>query len=225
MDEKILSLPWQIQVSLGAGYVAYLLAYAGIRDHHKGIDVPFRAISFGLVATLMLYVTSDLSPVFAILSSSLVTVFSGILWRMCGIPAYRCFLRKFRISWADDTPSAWSKIALENTKYTTSQLAVNLQDGSWVKCSNVHRVSEWPNGPFVLGNNGDVAMYIDKVSYPDKSERDFGETISVDGWGKNMTFIPAQQVRQIKMRLVEPEVKASRIRKLIERFKNRLLGP
>src|SRR3546814_2103205 len=57
MDEKLLSLPWQIQVALGAGYLAYLVAYSGIRDHHKGIDVPFRAIAFGLVATLLLYAT------------------------------------------------------------------------------------------------------------------------------------------------------------------------
>lgn len=35
MDEKLLSLPWQIQVSLGSGYAAYMLAYAGIREHPR----------------------------------------------------------------------------------------------------------------------------------------------------------------------------------------------
>ena len=54
MDEKLLSLPWELQLALGAGYLAYAAAYVGIRRHHQSADIFFRALAFGLLAWAVL---------------------------------------------------------------------------------------------------------------------------------------------------------------------------
>jgi len=84
MDEKFLSMPWEIQVALGSGYLAYALAYLGIRDHHKPIDTAFRAIAFGLCATSVLTLLPTTYGVWRIAAAVLVSVVSGALWRYWG---------------------------------------------------------------------------------------------------------------------------------------------
>src|SRR3546814_272679 len=153
IDEKLLALPWQIQVALGAGYLAYLVAYSGIRDHHKGIDVPFRAIAFGLVATLLLYATISWRAEYSIVVSCLGTVAAGAVWRAVGRPLYKSILRHFRVSWSDDTPSAWSALVLENTRHRPTQISVRLVDGSRLHCTQMHKVGDYPFGLAIPGKD------------------------------------------------------------------------
>ena len=209
MDEKLLSLPWQIQVALGAGYLAYLVAYSGIRDHHKGIDVPFRAIAFGLVATLLIYSTASWRVEYSILASCAGTVVAGALWRAFGRPIYKGMLRYFHVSWSDDTPSAWSALALENTKHRITQISVRLNDGSRLHCTQMHKVGDYPFGPAILGNNGDIAMYVDCEDTPAKDRKDYSDQVKVEGWGANITFIPANQIQLIEIRFLDASGQSS----------------
>ena len=49
--EDLLKLLWDLQVPLAGGYAAYVLAYTGLRDRQKTVDVAFISLVFSLIAT------------------------------------------------------------------------------------------------------------------------------------------------------------------------------
>lgn len=52
MNAELLTLPWQVQIALGTGYAAYIVANIGNRAHHKPVDIAFSALVFGLFASI-----------------------------------------------------------------------------------------------------------------------------------------------------------------------------
>ncbi|MGH6697475.1 MAG: hypothetical protein ACRER3_10085 [Pseudomonas fluorescens] len=219
MNEKLLSLPLHIQVGLGAGYLAYVIAYSGIRDHHKGIDIPFRAAAFGIVTIALLSITKGWKVEWSIAASTAGTVLFGVSWRLWGRRIYRYFLRQSGISWTDDTPSAWSAVVAENSRFPATQISVQLEDRTWLHCSQTYQMRALPFGPFVAGNNGDIAMYVDRVVPPEGDEQDYRETVSIDGWGANLTFIPASRIRQVEMRLISIPSRAGWMKRIVDCFR------
>lgn len=199
MDEKLLSLPWQIQVALGCGYTAYILAYSGIRDHHKGIDTAFRATAFGLVATLVLFLTPDWRAPLAIMAAFMASVATGLIWRRWGVRALQSTLRGLDVSWADDMPSAWATIALQNNRHPVSQIAVHLDDGTWLNCADTRPFVDDPFGPCTMGANGDVALYVTQEIEPDGTSSD-NPGIRHPSEGVRITYVPASRVRRVTIR-------------------------
>ncbi|WP_232493623.1 hypothetical protein [Novosphingobium kaempferiae] len=199
MDEKLLSLPWQIQLALGSGYAAYLVAYAGRRAHHTAVDVTFRSLAFGLVATTTLFVVQSLPALVVIPETVLLTVITGALWRRFGIPVYDWLMREADISWADDTPTAWQSITVCNNKHELSQLTVQLDDGTLLVCNDTSQFADQPFGPAVIGANGDVALYVNFEVAADGTEIDIDDAV-VPYWGARMTYIPASKIARVSLR-------------------------
>ena len=201
MDEKFLNLPWEIQLALGSGYVAYRLAYLGIRYHHKAIDVTFRTIAFGLCATGVLKLVPEnygwVRPVAAITAA----VLAGVLWRLSLADAVQRLIRKLNLSWSDETPSAWSCITQHNRRVFCSQLTVQLDDDRWLFCNDTRPFANAPFGPCIFGPDGDVALYVTHKCDPD-GEIVPAETIRDPYHGDEMTYVPASRVRKISMRLL-----------------------
>jgi hypothetical protein len=198
-DEKLLTLPWQIQVALGSGYAAYMLAYIGIRDHQKGIDVAFRAIAFGSVSSAVLYLCKSYSPLLSSALAFSASIVVGLCWRYFGMGRLRKGLRWANISWADDTPTAWATIASANSQHKLTQLAVLMDDGTWLNCSRLGAYNDDPFGPCILGQSGDIALYVtDEVDAEGKSEK--AETIRDEDYGVRLTYVPAAKIKRIAMR-------------------------
>lgn len=200
MDEKLLNLPWEIQLALGSGYVAYMLAYVGIREHHKPIDTIFRTIAFGLFATAILKVISSNFGLYRIIGAIAAAFTAGILWRFFISDLIQWCIRKSNLSWSDETPNAWSRITQHNRKIRYSQLKVQLDDDSWLFCENTRLFAEAPFGPCTLGPTGDIALYVTHKAAPGK---DF---VAVDMvrdpfHGDEITYVPANRVRTISARL------------------------
>lgn len=201
MDEKLLNLPWEIQLALGSGYVAYMLAYLGIREHHKAIDVTFRTIAFGLCATGVLTLMPASCGWWRIATAITAAVVSGILWRCWLADAAHWLLRKLDISWSDETPSAWSRITQHNRRIYYSQLSVQLDDDTWLFCDNTRPFADAPFGPCTLGPNGDIALYVTHKCGPGT------EIVAVDDvrdpyHGDEITYVPASRVRKLSVRLL-----------------------
>lgn len=202
MDEKLLSLPWEIQVALGSGYLAYALAYQGIKDHHKPIDTAFRTIAFGLCATAVLTLIPASYGIIRIAAAVLAALTGGALWRYCIADLVVWLVRKADLSWSDETPSAWSKITLHNNRAYVSQLSIQLDDDSWLFCNDTRQFAESPYGPCVLGTNGDVAIYATHKCRPGE------EIVEVDDvrdlhHGDNLTYVPAAKIRRVSLRLLK----------------------
>jgi hypothetical protein len=122
----LLKLPWEIQLALASGYAAYVVAYTGLRDRQRTIDVAFISLIFSVIATLVLTLAH---PYVGIIASGAVafaaSVCFGIIWRRFGRSFVLFLLRKADVTWSDDEPSALLTLS-GNTNFYVTQIAVLL---------------------------------------------------------------------------------------------------
>jgi hypothetical protein len=111
---------------------------------------------FGLIAASVYHALSQ-NVWIAFPLAFVSTIVLGIFWSMFGRDLLIRFLRLCRI-YSDVLPSAWFAVFTERT-YAT-QLTVKLNDGSWLKCDDVHRFEKKLNGPCIFGVKGDLLMYV-----------------------------------------------------------------
>ncbi|MCC8941476.1 hypothetical protein H8A99_34825 [Bradyrhizobium sp. Arg68] len=198
--EDLLKLPWDLQVPLASGYAAYVLAYTGLRDRQKTVDVAFISLVFSLIATgvLALAAKRSVEPIQAGTLAFAVTVASGAIWRKFGRPLVGWSLRAANITWANDDPSALASLS-ENTKCYVTQVAVQLDDGSWLSCQSAVDFTQAPFGPFQLGPSGDIALYVTDITEADGTEKP-QKTLRDSAYGDRITYVPAARIKRITVR-------------------------
>lgn len=199
---KLATLPWDVQIVLGCGYLAYRLAYVGIRQNHKPVDAVFLTAAFGLWAVASLWLAQQLVLPARIGIALAVTLGAAILWRAFLRHVLRGVLRAVRYSWADETISAMDHLQ-ENNRHHPTQLCVETADGHTYFCTRTEAVGHLPFGPYVIGNAGDVLIYADHSQAPGEDPAPV-EAWNDDLWGANVTYIPADQVRRIAIRFAPP---------------------
>ena len=191
---------WQLQVALGSGYAAYMIAYTGIRSHHQTIDTTFRTIAFGLVATaVLLSVSAAMWKPATIAAAFLATVTSGILWRRWGMTGWSNLLRYLDLTWSDDTPSAWAKFSQDQDHYVT-QLTVVTTDGRVLVCDDTRPFERSPQGPCVLGTSGDLTMYVTHSKAVGEANLVESDSPDLEGWGARLTYVPAGKIERLEIR-------------------------
>ena len=135
----------------------------------------------------------------------ILSIAIAAFWRSIGGPALTWFLRKLRVTWADDTPSAWARLQ-ENRSIRVSQIAVWLNDGSRLICKDASLFTGLPYAPYVLGTNGDVLLYVTHV----RPARAAGESekpalkpqvTTLDGTrGARVTYVPSSEIARVTIR-------------------------
>jgi hypothetical protein len=198
--EDLLKLPWDIQVPLASGYAAYVIAYTGLRDRQKTVDIAFISLVFSLIATFVLTLAAkrDIGPINASMLAFAATVVAGALWRKLGRPFLGWFLRAANITWSNDDPSALASLS-GSTRYYATQVSVLLDDGSSLSCLSAAEFSKSPFGPFQVGPNGDIALYVTEIS-PAEGDARPQPTVRDEAYGDRITYVPATRIRQITFR-------------------------
>ncbi len=196
---ELLKLPWEIQLSLASGYAAYVVAYTGLRDRQRTIDIAFISLVFSVVATSILALTTGvLGPLASSALAFVGSVIAGVAWRKLGRGLVLSALRKADVTWADDEPSALATLS-GNTKHRVSQVAVLLDDGSWLCCEDTSQFKDSPFGPLQLGPNGDIALYVTTI-VPAEGEARNQSTLQDARYGDRLTYVPASRIKQITFR-------------------------
>jgi hypothetical protein len=195
-DLEFLKLPWEIQVALASGYAAYALAYTGLRDRQRTIDVAFLSLVFSVPATLVFYFLKF--PAVSIPLAFIAAASTALIWRRFLRPLAFPILKKFDVTWSNDDPSALATLS-DNSKFGITQIAVLLDDGIWLRCDDVHRFDGAPFWPYLLGQNGDVALYLTQ------EESASGEVKTLTSvrdsyFGDRITYVPASRIKRIAIR-------------------------
>jgi hypothetical protein len=202
MNTELLNLPWQIQVAIAGGYAGYMIAYAGLRHTHRQIDTIFISIIFSLIASgaiATLTVLRILSP--PLLAGSLaffITCLAAIAWRKWGRRVLELGLRLTNATWANDDSSALTTLTA-NVKCPVTQIAVLLDDGTWLRCDDTTLFNDAPFGPCLLGPSGDVALYLTHEE-PPKGKIKKLKSVRDSYYGDRITYVPASRIRQITIR-------------------------
>ncbi|MGO9700430.1 MAG: hypothetical protein ACLPX7_14355, partial [Xanthobacteraceae bacterium] len=146
-----LKLPWEIQVALSSGYASYVLAYTGLRDRQRTIDIAFLSLVFSVPATIVFGLSSAGLPIrspFILIPLAFVAAFAtAVIWRRFIRPHVFPLLRKFDVTWSDDDPSALATLT-SNSKFRVTQIGVNLDDGTWLRCDDVLKFEHAPFWPY-----------------------------------------------------------------------------
>lgn len=207
MDDKLLNLPFYIQLSLGSGYLAYLIAYAGIRQHHTPSEVIFRSLSFGMAATVIMLWAPEAPQLFNSwkhdfwrpFSAFAFTVGLGAFWRWRGMRWSRAILRNFNVSWTDDIPTAWLSITATETSVTPGQIIVDLDNGRTLMCDDTRDFIGAPFAPCVYGLDGSIAFYVTDEKPPGGDWIKHADVRHLDG--DLLTYLPASVVKRVELRL------------------------
>lgn len=198
MSADLLKLPWEIQVAAASGYAAYVVAYTGLRSRHQTIDVLLITLVFSLIASLALWLFSGAGEFWrgiAALGGSLVC---GVVWRRWGRPLAPKVLRALNATWADDAPSALATLS-DNTSNRITQIAVLLDDGTWLECREAIKFANVPHGPCVIGPNGDIALYLTHEESPTGETKEL-TNVRNEHYGDRITYIPASRIKRMTMR-------------------------
>ncbi|MCY0094600.1 hypothetical protein [Hoeflea ulvae] len=202
MPIEFFSASLQLQVAFGAGYIGYLAANAGLRDHHKQLDIAFITIAFGLVATMpFLFIQPRFGTVFAVLAAFLASATAGALWRKVFRDLIRKAFSRAALSYVDDDPSVLTTF-FRDTKHHVTQALVVLDDGTELMCADTGSFADAPFGPVVMGADGSIALCVTDVYKKVKDDQIHKPQSSVRevNWGVNYSIVPASSIRQIDLR-------------------------
>ncbi|KFK92761.1 MULTISPECIES: hypothetical protein [unclassified Serratia (in: enterobacteria)] len=211
-DASLLNLPWATLVTLVCGYIGYFIANVGLNEHHRPIDVTFSTLVFGLLASLFYSLTLHLDvghfqQYLATFSALAFGAGSGAFWRKYARKWMYKFLRHHDISWSDNTSSAWQAM-FGHTEFRVTEIYVFLKDGSGLLCRLPGKYEAWPNGPFTLGNKGDITLYVThRKSTKGKDWVEY-EGLVDSSWGAMATYVPVEQIARVDIRRKKVDKKA-----------------
>jgi hypothetical protein len=197
MTSELLTLPWKIQVALGAGYAGYMLGYLGVRKFHTGADVFFKTIMFSLFASGVFALQLPVHWIWECVLSIAASVIAGLTWYLKFSQLYVTLLKKMGIR-HNDYPTAWLSVSHDLENYFT-QISVLLEDGSTVSCDDLSKFSDAPFGAAVFGSDGDMAFHATHVTSRDGETK--AQTTTIDeNFGYRMTYIPSNRIMRVQVR-------------------------
>lgn len=203
MDADLLNLPWATLLTLAGGYAAYYVANVGIRSHHQTIDVAFSTLVFGFFTAFAFEITKRIlgaDILWASAGAFSVAIILGGAWSRWGRSGLGYILRRSKVSYNNDLPSAWMELFASGKDVSTFQLAVKLSDGTWLKTDNLAAFEGKPSGPCTFGGNGDLLMYVTHQKSPDELDFVACPEVSDVEWGDEVTYIPQSQIARVDVR-------------------------
>lgn len=202
-DASLLNLPLATLVTLAAGYVGYFIANVGLNEQHKTVEVTFSTLVFGLMASFPYHATLPYGhPYLSALIAIITAILTGSVWRMWFRKLMYHYLRKWEISLSDNSTSAWQSL-FDQTDFAVTEVLVFLKDGSGLQSVYPGEFDDYPNGPFTLGNKGDVILYVTHSKLTNSDKWVEYEDVIHKKMGALATYIPADQISRIELRRKE----------------------
>ena len=190
----IVTLPFEIQLVLAAGYLGYKLATAGLDRTHRPVDTVFQVFVYGSLAFLAYaLLVPNWGLAFAMTAAVVSALIAAALWRATGLRAVVWVLRAFKVTRENYAPSTWDSII--QARHAWAYVSVVREDDV-IQESNL---AELPDGLPLdnvdLDGDGDVALYVTRVFAPDGSVT---EHEPLDEHGRaHLTFIPARYIKKV----------------------------
>ena len=197
MLDEALKLPFEMQLVLAAGYLAYRTANAGLDRSHKNTDIVFQVFVFGSIAYSLYKPVENCAPIaVAMLTSVLGALVAAIIWRCIGRAAIVKMLRQLKVTRENFSPSVWDSILHAREKWTYISI-IRTDDVTFE--SNLEALPEGlPLEPMELDMDGNIAIYITRTVNPKGECNDLGVEGALDTYGRaHLTFIPVDQIKNV----------------------------
>lgn len=196
---NLATLPWAVQVTVAAGYLGYIIAYAGLRRGHQSVDVAFMTLAFGVPAMLIMLWRGDAMPGAAGVGGVVSGLVLGAVWRVVGRAAWLGLMKALQVHQEDGTASAWDAM-IQRQGLDVNQVSVRTKDGRTLFMSDRRPYDDQPHQGLILGANGDIVMVVEKERLKDGGD-DRAATGIIAAGGLRVAYIPASEVAQVNLRI------------------------
>ncbi|MFV1757469.1 hypothetical protein [Phaeobacter sp. JH18-37] len=197
---ELYSLPVDIQVALGAGYLAYVTAYGGLRRGHDAAHVVFITFAFGMIATLVLVMLPAELGIWRILGAIYCAVFGGAVWRVRVKGWVLKALSFMNVHHDDGIEDSWGAYRDAVQVNSVTQASVHTTDGRVLYCNNLGSYLDWPMKGLYLGSDGGIAIPVEEEQLPSGVEEQ-RKGLESEDWGRRLTYIPPHAVARVNLRV------------------------
>ncbi len=194
----LLQLPLMSLAGLSVGYLGYRLAFAGRNSAHDAIDKIALLLVFGAIFRITVELTPA-RPLCQVVVATVVTLIAAFLWYKGLSRLTAWLLYKSGVTGGDGQPTLWrslnSRPAIENA----SRLVVHMKNGR-VLISDIKGMKAGSFGVWTAGEDGAMAIYV--TAYKPSPDADWvHDSPEIEGWGREITYIPADQIERVKITL------------------------
>lgn len=190
------------QVALAAGYLGYAIAYAGWREHHTTADEVLITIVFAAVASLVFQAASPLGAWIAAGAAVFASCLAAAIWRWGLRQGFLWLLSSLGVHREDGIHRGWAGVV--QTKCAVDQAAVYLVSGHVLHLLDRRAYLDAPWQGLYLGGDGSVVMVVEEEDLPPVGPEDGTvkqRTEIRHDWGTRMTYIPAEQISRVELRM------------------------
>ena len=195
--ENFFELSLGVQVALGAGYLAYTTAYAGLRKDHGPEDAIFISLAFSALAMLIFTNLASHGQWQQSIGALVGCLFAGSLWRIAVKKWWHKLMAIFGIHREDGVHSPW--LSVTQSKHQVGQISVHTKNGKVLYLNNRPAFNDAPWSGLYLGGDGGVVMIVEEEELPD-GKTEVREGIVDPVWGTRLTYIPAGEIERVNIR-------------------------
>lgn len=203
----LLAAPFEIQLALASGYVAYTVGFSEARRRHGAVDALMLTLAFGLIAVAAHRLAAPLAPpLAAALAAFCATVAAGAAWQAQGRRLWRRAARWSGLSIEDGAPDVFGTV-FQDARFPVTQVTVRLRSGRILHSDGLRGLFDAPFGPCVLGPDGSLGLYVTEITGADGVVTPWDP---LDG-DPQITLIPAAEVLEIDVRHYKPDGRVLRV--------------
>lgn len=198
MNAEFFNLSLGLQVALGSGYLAYMIAYAGLRTHHKTMDAVFISLAFSSLGLIAFQALEKCGSVKSAFITFLVCVVTAVIWRSFGRSVWLWIMNVLSVHREDGVYSPWDSIV--QTDCRVGQVSVHLKNGGILYLDDRRQFTDVPWKGLYLGSDGGIIMVVESEKTPEGKEEVRKGIVDTD-WGTRLTYIPAQEIERVNIRM------------------------
>lgn len=192
--QDLLQLPLQIQATLVAGYLGYILLKRDYRKTEKMHDMWMLILLLGLPTALTVKLCDSNWAYLMIFSGPLI----AFSWLKLADYKWTSFLYKSKVSHTLNTGDVWKTLS-SHKGVAATQIKLYNKDGTCYASHDTSQFLDEPFAPFIMDDDG-IAFYVTHIA---KEGQDWVEEEDVKlapDLGSMVTYFPRGDIKLLEMR-------------------------
>lgn len=193
--QELLQLPLQVQATLVAGYLGYILLMRDYRKTEKLVDVWMLILVLGLPTALAVQLW-DSPRAYLFIPSGILIAF---LWLKYCDGKWRDFLYGKKVSHTFNAGDVWKTLSAHKG-VGVSQIKLVHKNGNQYLCDSTMRFFGDAFAPFIMDDDG-IAFYVTDTKGKDDTQwTEVGEVRLEPEFGSMITYFPRTDIEFLEMR-------------------------
>lgn len=195
--QELLQLPLQVQATLVAGYLGYILIKRDHRKTEKLSDMWMLILLLGLPTAVTLQLCKSPWAYLIIFTGPLI----AFIWLKVFETRWGDFLYFNRVSHKLNDGDVWKTLS-SHKGVAATQISLTHKDGSCYSCKSIADFKNEPFAPYIMDDDG-IAFYVTNYIGAEDSEWDVIDDVQLgDKYGSLLTYFPREDVKFLEFRFI-----------------------